>query len=215
MEGNYLKLVFVIDESGSMSGTETDVIGGFNGFIRKQKEETAGRISVSLYKFNSDVNAVLQNVDMSDLRELNLQNYQPRGSTALLDAIGRAIIEADQHINFAIKPDKVMMIVITDGYENASRKYSKTDIKTMLDTHQHQLNWEIMYLGANFEDFAEADTLGLKNQASYESCDMPGMMEAMSNEVNKYRSNKYQKDTDQLLNNMMEYFKDDAKESQI
>lgn len=204
MEGNYLKIVFVIDESGSMSGTESDVIGGFNGFIEKQKQENFGKATVSVYKFNHTVNAIAKNLDIMDVERQDQRNYCPGGSTALLDAIGRGILETDEHTNSLTQdlPDKVMMVIITDGMENASRRYSVKDIRSMIDTHEKQMNWEFIYLGADLNDFGDADKLGMQS-VSFDKQNMKHVFETLSEESNMYRSKMYENKKDVLKENIL------------
>ena len=77
MNENYLKIIFVIDESGSMQGTESDVIGGFNNFIEQQKSQPFGKITVSLYKFNTDSSRIFNNLPLSEIKPLTQVNYSP------------------------------------------------------------------------------------------------------------------------------------------
>lgn len=188
MEGNYLKIVFVIDESGSMSGTESDVIGGFNGFIEKQILENSGKATVSVYKFDQTVKAFAQNLDIMEVERLDQRNYCPGGSTALLDAIGRGILETDEHTNSLTQdlPDKVIMVIITDGMENASRRYSVKDIRSMIETHEKQMNWEFVYLGADLNDFSDADKLGMQS-ASFDKRDMQHVFDVLNEESSHFR----------------------------
>ena len=127
MEGNYLKIIFIVDESGSMQGSESDVVGGFNNYIQRQRSETVGKVTVSLYKFNSLVSSVIVNKPIAKIKELNQTHYSPSGFTALYDAIGKAIQETDSQISSISekqRPDKVLMVIITDGQENASKEFS-------------------------------------------------------------------------------------------
>ena len=96
MKENYLKIIFVLDESGSMQGTESDVIGGFNKFLEQQKSQAYQKSSVSLYKFNDDSNRVFHDLPLDKVRPLQAQDYRPGGLTALYDAIGLAISEAEK-----------------------------------------------------------------------------------------------------------------------
>ena len=104
MNENYLKIIFVIDESGSMTGTESDVIGGFNNFIEKQRSQPYGKITVSLYKFNSDWSRVFNDLLLNEIRPLTMNDYVPGGLTALYDTIGIAINDIEnQSFEYIIK----------------------------------------------------------------------------------------------------------------
>jgi uncharacterized protein YegL len=169
METKYLKIVFIIDESGSMQGSNSDVIGGFNGFIDKQKTENKGKITVSLYKFNNLVTRVIGNKPAAKVRKLTDEDYTPSGFTALYDAIGQAIHETDKQLSSLPekdRPDKVMVVIITDGEENASKEFSATAIKSAISTHEELLHWSFIFLGSGLSDFKDAEAMGIKNRAN-------------------------------------------------
>ena len=169
MKTKYLKIVFIIDESGSMQGSNDDVIGGFNSFVERQKKENTGKITMSLYKFNDVVSRVIDNKPASKIKNLTKEDYTPGGFTALFDAIGQAIYETDKNISglpTAGRPDKVMMVIITDGQENASKEFSAKAIKSSISTHEELLNWSFIFLGSGLDDFSDAEALGIKYQAN-------------------------------------------------
>lgn len=169
METKHLKIVFIIDESGSMQGSNSDVIGGFNGFIDKQKTENKGKITVSLYKFNNLVTQVIGNKPAAKVRKLTTEDYTPSGFTALYDAIGQAIHETDKQLSTQPekqRPDKVMVVIITDGQENASKEFSATAIKSTISTHEELLNWSFIFLGSGLDNFQDAEAMGIKNRAN-------------------------------------------------
>lgn len=169
MVTKHLKIVFIIDESGSMQGSNSDVIGGFNGFIEKQKAENTGKITVSLYKFNNLVTRVISNKPAAKVRTLTNEDYSPSGFTALYDAIGQAIHETDKNLSGLPekeRPDKVMVVIITDGQENASKEFSATAIKSAISTHEELLHWSFIFLGSGLSDFKDAEAMGIKNRAN-------------------------------------------------
>ncbi len=169
MVTKHLKIVFIIDESGSMKGSNSDVIGGFNGFIEKQKAENTGKITVSLYKFNNLVTRVISNKPAAKVRTLTNEDYSPSGFTALYDAIGQAIHETDKNLSGLPekeRPDKVMVVIITDGQENASKEFSATAIKSAISTHEELLHWSFIFLGSGLSDFKDAEAMGIKNRAN-------------------------------------------------
>ena len=112
MEKNYLKIIFVIDESGSMQGTESDVIGGFNNYIKEQKSKPYGNVDVTLYKFNNQSTKVFSDLPLEKIRLIERRDYNPGGLTALYDTIGIAINEADKHLSYLKKEDKPDMVKI-------------------------------------------------------------------------------------------------------
>lgn len=169
METRHLKIVFIIDESGSMQGSNSDVIGGFNSFVERQKMENPGKFTVSLYKFNNLVTQVINNKPAAKVRNLTNEDYTPSGFTALYDAIGQAIHETDKNISalpLNERPDKVMVVIITDGEENASREFSATAIKSAISTHEELLHWSFIFLGSGLENFKDAEAIGIKNRAN-------------------------------------------------
>lgn len=183
METKYLKIVFIIDESGSMQGSNDDVIGGFNSFIERQKKENTGKITMSLYKFNDVVSRVIDNKPASKIKNLTNEDYTPGGFTALFDAIGQAILETDKNISglpATGRPDKVMVVIITDGQENASKEFSAKSIKSSISTHEELLNWSFIFLGSGLEDFSDAEALGIKYQAKAHANKLKSKIERIS-----------------------------------
>lgn len=156
-------IVYVIDRSGSMSGKESDVIGGFNKFIKEQKEHP-GEASMVLVQFDHEYGPINKWENIHSANDLNNENYQPRGTTALLDAIGRTIDDQGKYlsgIDEDQRPDKVIILIMTDGMENASKDYTKQRIKTMISLQQENYNWKFVFLGANQDSFAEASSMGI------------------------------------------------------
>lgn len=168
MKQKNLKIVFIIDESGSMQGSEQDVIGGFNGFIERQKNENVGIVSVSLYKFNSEVTCVFLDVPITEVKAITNKEYIPNGFTALYDAIGLAISETGNKLSSSkskLKSENVLMVIITDGQENASKEYTSQTVKSLISTHEKLLQWNFIYLGVGISDFIDANVLNLKYKA--------------------------------------------------
>jgi len=169
METRYLKIIFVIDESGSMQGSNSDVIGGFNSFVERQKNENPGKITVSLYKFHDLVTRVISNKPAAKVRNLTNEDYTPSGFTALYDAIGKAIYETDKQLYAQPekeRPDKIMVVIITDGQENASKEFSATAIKSSICTHEELLHWSFIFLGSGLDNFQDAEAMGIKYRAN-------------------------------------------------
>ena len=151
-------VVFILDRSGSMHGTEEDTIGGYNNYIKDFKDKGA-RITTVL--FDDKYEMITKREDVKGVKELTKDKYFVRGSTALLDAIGKSIKFMDEE-----KVDKVIFIITTDGYENASREYNKNQIKEMIEGHS---NWEFIYIGANIDSYSEGESIGIRktNIANY------------------------------------------------
>lgn len=175
MKKTFLKMIFVIDESGSMAGSESDVTGGFNAYVEKQRKENPGKVQVSLYKFSDSVSRVVSNLPIGKVGLLTAADYEPGGFTALYDAMGQAIQDADvEVVRFDVegRPDRVMMVVITDGQENASKAFTSASIKALIATHESMLNWNFVYLGSGLTDLSDAEAIGVKYRVSSQKANL-------------------------------------------
>ena len=154
-----MDIVFLLDRSGSMSGTEDDTIGGYNSYINSQRNNN---VNVTTILFDDKYEVLTRNTPISQIKKLTKEEYYTRGCTALLDAIGKTIDYMDE-----LNKNKVIFIITTDGYENASTKYNKNDIKKLIEKHK---NWEFVYIGADIDSYSEASAIGIRttNIANYE-----------------------------------------------
>ncbi|MCR5026226.1 MAG: VWA domain-containing protein [Methanobrevibacter sp.] len=160
MKQESIDIIFLLDRSGSMHGSEKDTIGGFNSFIKDQKKkEVQAKVTTILFDHGYEV--LYKRKDLYDIEELTETEYYVRGSTALLDAIGRTIITMEREID-----NEVLFVITTDGYENSSKEFTKSQIKNMIGN----LSWEFIYLGADINSYAEAAKIGIRNDrtANYE-----------------------------------------------
>lgn len=155
-------VVFILDRSGSMSGLESDTIGGFNGLIKQQKQ-IEGKVYVTTILFDDSFEVLHDRVPLEEVRPLTEKEYYTRGTTALLDAIGKTIQKlSNQHKAFGKeKPDDVLMVITTDGQENASRKYDHEVIQTLIHTYQNEVGWTFLFLGANIDAIMTASSIGI------------------------------------------------------
>ncbi len=147
-----LDLVFLIDRSGSMYGSEKDTIGGFNSFIKKEKAKDYN-VFVTTILFDNEYEVLYKRKAIDEVSELTSNEYFVRGSTALLDAIGRTITTLDKEVN-----NKVLFVIMTDGMENSSVEFSKSQIRKMIESH----DWEFLFIGADIDSYAEAARIGIR-----------------------------------------------------
>ena len=159
-----VEVVFILDRSGSMSGLEADTIGGFNSTLSKQQEEDGGVIW-STVLFDDKHEVIHDRVNLEYVKELTEDEYYVRGSTALLDAIGRSVHHIGNVHKYARRediPDKTMFVITTDGMENSSYEYSYSSVKKMIERQQKKYGWEFIFLGANMDAVGEAGRLGIR-----------------------------------------------------
>ncbi len=171
------ELVMILDRSGSMGGLESDTIGGFNGMIGKQKKED-GEACVSVVLFDDVQEVVCDRTDLRDVRPMTDRQYFVRGSTALLDAVGRAIRHIGNIHKYAREedvPEKTVFVIITDGLENASREFTYEKVRGMIERQHERYGWEFIFLGANMDAVAEAARFGISaSRAARYACDAEG-----------------------------------------
>lgn len=164
MEEGYTHITVILDRTGSMASITDDVIGGFNAFL-DQHRNGPGRATITLVQFDSqDPFEVLYTCrDIREAPYLDKRTYVPRAATPLLDAMGRGMVELDRALSEcdeATRPETVLFVVITDGLENASREYSRSDIIRMIDERK-QKGWQFVFLSADLDAIAEAGDLGV------------------------------------------------------
>lgn len=157
------ELVFILDRSGSMSGLESDTIGGFNSMIKKQKREP-GECLVSTVLFDHTSEVIHDRVPLECVPKMTDTVYFVRGNTALLDAVGGAIHHIGNVHKYARsedRPKRTMFVITTDGMENASRRYGYDKVKAMIKRQKEKYGWEFLFLGANIDAAREAARIGI------------------------------------------------------
>jgi len=188
MNSNLTDLTVVLDRSGSMQACQTDAEGGLNAFVEKQKKEP-GECWFTLVQFDTEYEFVHRATNIQDVPPHKLQ---PRGSTALLDAVGRAIVETGIRLREMAENDRpglVIMVIITDGQENSSKEYTKAKIKEMIEHQTNVYKWQFTFLGANQDAFAEAGAMGFDKNAvaNYAAAKTAGMFDALDRKVKRMR----------------------------
>lgn len=150
-------VAFLLDRSGSMEDIRQDVIGGFNAFLKEQKR-LPGKCRFVFTQFDTVGIDRVDNSSIKEVRELDRDSFVPRGGTPLYDAIGDTIKHVD---DLGVEADRILFVIHTDGYENASRRYTKQDIRRMIEEHQGQQNWDFVYLGSGLDAMAEGAAIGI------------------------------------------------------
>ena len=164
MKNNISELVFILDRSGSMSGLEGDTIGGFNSLIEKQKS-IEGRCFVTTVLFDSDFERIHDRVDLSEIPAMTEKDYYVRGCTALLDAIGstiRHIAKIHKYARPEDVPEHTTFVIMTDGMENASRRFDSDTVKKMIELEKEKYGWEFLFLAANIDAVETASRVGIR-----------------------------------------------------
>lgn len=163
MKKNLTELVFILDKSGSMAGLERDTIGGFNAMLDKQKAQ-AGECRITTVLFDHRYELLHDRTDIRAVRPITAKEYHVGGSTALLDAVGKTIHKiatAQKNTAEPFRAEKVLFVIITDGEENASHKYSAAEIKEKIQRQKSRYGWEFIFLGANIDAVETAVRFGI------------------------------------------------------
>ncbi len=158
-----VQIICILDRSGSMNSVAGDTIGGYNSFLAKQKEEP-GKAQVTTVLFDDKYELINDAVDLKTVPELTSGQYYARGTTALLDAVGKTLMEtAGKMEKEGICPAKrrVLVLIMTDGLENASREYTKAVVKAMIDKATADYKWNFIFMGANIDSVGEAAAIGI------------------------------------------------------
>ncbi|MBQ8814294.1 MAG: VWA domain-containing protein [Lachnospiraceae bacterium] len=165
MKKHLTELVFILDKSGSMAGLETDTIGGYNAMLKKQRTGE-GDVNVTTVLFSDRIRQICTRESIEQVPLMTEKEYQVGGCTALLDAIGETIVYMKNVQKYA-KPDqradKVLFIITTDGYENASREYNYEKVRKMVEDQKKE-DWEFLFLGANIDAISTAAKFGIQPQ---------------------------------------------------
>ncbi|GAB1438516.1 VWA domain-containing protein [Providencia sp.] len=160
-EPDVLDLVFILDKSGSMSGFESDTIGGYNSVLTENKGKNT-KTYITTILFNDETSLLHNREPIAKVSNLTLDDYPVGGYTALLDAIGEGI-EKMRENRKVTKNNNVLFVIITDGQENSSHKYSSAKIKAMIKSAEMEGKWDFIFLGANIDAISEAENIGIKS----------------------------------------------------
>ena len=169
MKAGYTHVSMLLDRSGSMATTKNDTIGGINSFIEEQRK-VPGVMTLTLCQFDTEYDVVHNALDIQKIPLLTDQSFIPRGSTALLDALAKCIIDTGKklaEIPEDDRPERVMMVIVTDGEENSSREQTKKSVADMVKHQEDAYKWHFVYIGANQDAFSEAGKMGMSAGLNY------------------------------------------------
>ena len=178
-----VQIICILDRSGSMRELADDTIGGYNSFLDKQKQNP-GKADVTTILFDDQYEVISEAVDLNKAKYLTSEEYYARGSTALLDAVGRTIsttLGKMEKEKICPAKRRVIVLVMTDGLENSSREYNKSDVKSLIEATTKVYHWNYIFIGANIDSVSEAKSLGIsaKNTANF-SHDRSGVHKSFS-----------------------------------
>lgn len=179
MKKGLTEIVFILDESGSMSGLEKDTVGGFNSFIGRQRN-VEGEALVSVVLFSGSSKVLYDRTELSKIKPMTEAMYCPEGCTALLDAVGNAVNHIRTIHKYAREedlPEKTVFVITTDGEENSSREFTYRKVKELIERQQKDCGWEFIFLGANIDAGEEAARIGIDPDQSVQyECDSAGTL---------------------------------------
>ncbi|MET3697795.1 hypothetical protein SAMN05877753_104330 [Bacillus oleivorans] len=168
MNNRLTEIIFLLDRSGSMSGLESDTIGGYNSFIKRQCE-LEGETILTTVLFDDQYEVLWDGIDASKA-VLTEKEYFTRGSTALLDAVGKTIINVGHRLSQTKeeqRPGKVIFVITTDGYENASREFTYKKVNELIRHQQEKYSWEFIFMAANMDAGKEAGRFGISPEDAF------------------------------------------------
>lgn len=190
MNKELTEIIFVIDESGSMGSVRADVIGGFNTFLKDQKE-LPGEAILTLVKFDTNYKKLEEGTLLEQVKELDNERYSPGGMTALLDAVGKTINEViSRHATLPEedKPSKVILAVFTDGEENSSEEFRNLKDLAKMVKEREDAGWEILFMGADIDAWGDGQRMGFSKSRGVDKNDMFNNISKMSYYTANYRS---------------------------
>ena len=157
-----MDLVLILDKSGSMYGLEKDTIGGFNSMLDKQRESDLP-VKVTAVMFNNAVSTIYERADLDKVKNITDKEYTPQGTTALLDAVGNTLSQMKALPDIDAKGNKVLVVITTDGKENASKEWTYPKVKALISELQEK-NFEFVFLGANIDAAEAAQNIGIEKE---------------------------------------------------
>ena len=177
MKQGLTEMVFILDRSGSMSGLEGDTIGGYNAMLAKQQKEP-GEAVITTVLFDDQYELLHDRINLRGVAPITDKEYFVRGNTALLDAVGKTINKignAQKRTAEDERAEHVVVVIATDGMENASREFNEEKVRRMIEHQKSKYGWEFIFLGANIDAIATAERYGIgKDRAANYHADAEG-----------------------------------------
>jgi hypothetical protein len=193
MNPNLTEIAYILDRSGSMQPMQEPAVAAFNAFVKAQLD-VPGDARLTLIQFDDAYEVPIAACPVQDVRQLTAATYTPRGSTALLDAIGRTVKDIDRRVSAlpdTEKPGKVILAIFTDGEENASHEYTPKHISDLIRLYRDEKGWEFLFLAANQDAIATAATMSIDRSTSgdvkYSKASIRSTGSAMSRKVRAMR----------------------------
>ncbi|MFW5865238.1 MAG: vWA domain-containing protein [Candidatus Izemoplasmataceae bacterium] len=196
MKKDLTELVFILDRSGSMGGLELETIQGYNNMLKKQKNGK-GEVIVTTVLFDHLVEILHKRVNLNQIKPITHDDYFVRGSTALLDAVGQSIsytVNIHKSLSKEERPEKTLFVITTDGFENASKEYTYSKVKRLINIQKERYKWEFIFLGANIDAIETSKQFGINaNMAANFHADKEGTnlnYEVISDAITEFRVKK-------------------------
>lgn len=185
MDKNLCEIIFLLDRSGSMNGLESDTIGGFNSFVSGQSK--LGRTKLTTVLFDDEYEILHNGVDAAGI-QISEREYYTRGATALLDAVGKTIIDVGLRLSATPecqRPGKVVFVITTDGLENSSVEFSYAKVNEMIKHQRERYNWEFVFMGANIDVERECAKMGIDQKQAVRYSATPAGTKTMYEKVSE------------------------------
>ena len=198
MKNEATHITVILDRTGSMEPIREDTIGGFNAFIKAQQDEP-GDATLSLVQFDSHdpFEVVHSFLEISTVPKLTHETYVPRAATPLLDAMGRGINDLDHNLSEMVaknRPGKIVMVIVTDGHENASREFRKDQIEKMIREKEAEMDWQFVFLSSDLDGINDAMESGFTHGKSMRfnksAAGTTAMFCSVSEKISDYRSSR-------------------------
>ena len=165
---NLTDITIILDRSGSMDYIKESTIEGFNSFLEEQKNST-GEANLTLIQFDYEYQVIFEKINIKEVKKLTNKSFIPRGSTALLDAIGTTINNTKNRIKLLdnyMKPNNVLIVIITDGEENSSNKFTREKVFRKISKREVKDNWKFVFIGSNQDAVAVGESFGINSNRS-------------------------------------------------